>query len=114
MRPASCSLAALLLPALLAEQEPASVRSPDGRNEVTLAAVDGYVVYSLTRDGRAILLPSRLGFAFRGADSLYHHLRISGTLRDSADITWTQPWGEVARVRDHHNDLAVTIEETRA
>jgi alpha-glucosidase len=30
------------------------------------------------------------------------------------DETWTQPWGEVARVRDHHNELRVSVAETAA
>ena len=30
------------------------------------------------------------------------------------DETWTQPWGEVARVRDHHNELSVSVVEAAA
>lgn len=37
---------------------------------------------------------------------------MTGSARDSADVTWTQPWGEVARVRDHHHELKVTVEES--
>ncbi|HEY2804482.1 MAG TPA: glycoside hydrolase family 97 protein [Gemmatimonadales bacterium] len=92
-------------------QEPARVASPDGRNAVTVEIKDGYLQWSLKRDGQNIVLPSKLGFAFRGADSLYHGLRITGVARDSADTTWTQPWGEVAHVRDHHNELAVSVVE---
>lgn len=95
-------------------QEPLRVVSPDGRNAVTVEIRDGFLAYSLQRDGRNILMPSRLGFVFKGADSLYHGLRITGSSRDSADTTWTQPWGEVARVRDHHNELAVQAEEAAA
>src|SRR3712207_8821441 len=36
------------------------------------------------------------------------------TLFRSHDETWTQPWGEVARVRDHHNELRVEVAEQRA
>ncbi|NJK42755.1 MAG: glycoside hydrolase family 97 protein, partial [Aquincola sp.] len=34
--------------------------------------------------------------------------------RVSADTTWTQPWGEVRRVRDHHRELRVVVQETSA
>src|SRR5437870_1176513 len=33
------------------------------------------------------------------------------TSRNTVDETWTQPWGEVARVRDHHNELRITVAE---
>lgn len=104
--------AAFVAPA--AAQEAVRVVSPDGRNEVTVGTREGGLYYSVRRDGRAVLLPSRLGFAFRGADSLRNDLRITGTTRNSTDQTWTQPWGEVARVRDHHNELRVQAAEDRA
>jgi alpha-glucosidase len=34
------------------------------------------------------------------------------TARDSVDETWQQPWGEVAQVRDHHNQLRISVQET--
>ena len=82
------------------------VASPDGRNKVTVEVQDGHLTYSLARDGRTLILPSMLGFDFRGAPRLRDSLRITDTTRDSHDEWWTQPWGEVARVRDHHNELA--------
>ncbi|MDP3775175.1 MAG: glycoside hydrolase family 97 N-terminal domain-containing protein, partial [Gemmatimonadales bacterium] len=83
------------------------VASPDGRNQVTVELREGRLAYSLARDGRALILPSLLGFEFRGAPRLRDNLRITDTTRQSHDEWWTQPWGEVARVRDHHNELAV-------
>ena len=107
------SLAAttLIAPALRGQ---ASVTSPDGTNQVTVQVREGRVYYGLTHDGRALILPSLLGFAFRGAAPLRDSLRITDTTRDTHDETWTQPWGEVARVRDHHNELAVALAETAA
>jgi alpha-glucosidase len=90
----------------------ARVASPDGRNQVTVEIRDGHLTYSLSRDGRPLILPSVLGFDFRGAPPLRDGLRITDTTRVSHDEWWTQPWGEVARVRDHHNELAVAVEET--
>jgi alpha-glucosidase len=96
-----------------AAQQGAQVASPDGKNVVTVETRDGGFYYSVRHEGRPLLLPSRLGFVFRGNDSLYSGLRITGTSRDSADVSWTQPWGEVARVRDHHNELRVGVAEER-
>src|SRR3954462_10929031 len=77
-----------------AAQAPLGVASPDGRNRVSVEVREGGLYYSVSRDGRPILLPSRLGFVFRGGDSLYTGLRITGSSRASHDETWTQPWGE--------------------
>jgi alpha-glucosidase len=88
--------------------------SPDGLNVVTVETQDGHLRYSLQRKGRAILLPSMLGFEFRGAKTLRDSLRIVGSSRKTFDETWTQPWGEVARVRDHHNELRVSVVESVA
>ncbi len=90
------------------------VASPDGRNQITVQIVDGRLTYSLARDGRALILPSGLGFDFRGAPPLRDGLSITDTGRVSHDEWWTQPWGEVTRVRDHHNELTVAVEESAA
>ena len=90
------------------------VASPDGRNQVTVEVRDGRLNYSLTRDGRPLILPSLLGFEFRGAPPLRDGLRITDSTRQSHDEWWTQPWGEVARVHDYHNELAVSVVETAA
>jgi alpha-glucosidase len=110
-----CSVVlALTAGSLAAAPAHAQIRvvSPDGRNAVTVEVREGRLTYRLDRDGRALLLPSQLGFEFRGAATLRDGLRISDTTRRTHDETWTQPWGEVARVRDHHHELAVGVEET--
>ena len=107
-------LRCLLLAALGAAPVQSQVRviSPDGRNQVTVEVREGQLTYSLARDGRALILPSLLGFEFRGAPPLRDELRITDSTRRSHDEWWTQPWGEVARVRDHHHEVAVAVEET--
>jgi alpha-glucosidase len=103
-------------------QEPVQVASPDGRNVVTVDTLrrvieEGEVkwqsglFYSVERDGRKVVLPSRLGFEFKNAAPLRDGLTITETARDSVDEMWEQPWGEVARVRDHHNELRVSVVE---
>jgi alpha-glucosidase len=87
------------------------VASPHGRNVATVEVREGKLLWSLTRDRRPIILPSQLGFEFRGAPALDSGFAIVDTARASHDTTWTQPWGEVARVREHYNELAVTVAE---
>src|SRR3954463_6391995 len=95
-------------------QDTLTVSSPDGRNRVGVATNEGKLYYILTRDGRRLLEPSMLGFEFKGAPTLRDGLRITRTKRAAHDETWTQPWGEVARVRDNHNELRVSVTETAA
>src|SRR6184192_3965926 len=106
-------LAALsLLVAPTAVSQGLRVASPDGRTQVSVAIRDGGLYYSIDRDGRALFLPSRLGLAFRGMPPLTDSLRIVDSARSTHDETWTQAWGEVAHVRDHHNELSVSLVET--
>ena len=95
-------------------QDTLSVSSPDGRNKVGVGVRDGRLYYIVSRDGRSLLMPSMLGFEFKNAPTLRDSLRISGSRRATHDETWSQPWGEVARVRDHHNELRVSVAETSA
>ena len=88
------------------------VTSPDGKNAVTIEARNGGLFYSVERSGRRVILPSRLGFEFRGARPLRDSLRIVGSSRSAKDTAWTLPWGEVARVREHYNELRVQVSET--
>jgi alpha-glucosidase len=98
-----------------AAQQPAvSVTSPDGRTRVTVEIREGALAWRVDRGRQALILPSRLGIEFQGAPPLRDSLRITDTTRAGHDEWWTQPWGEVARVRDYHNELAVGVAETRA
>src|SRR5947207_1172849 len=103
-------LAALsLLVAPTAVSQGLRVASPDGRTQVSVAIRDGGLYYGIDRDGRALFLPSRLGLAFRGMPPLTDSLRIVDSARSTHDETWTQAMGEVAQVRDHHNELRVAL-----
>src|SRR5258706_11867060 len=113
MMKARLSLTLLVL-AASAAQAHVRVASPNRRAQVTVQVQDGKLYYSLQRDGRPLLMPSVLGFEFRGAPTLRDSLRIVDTTRQTVDETWTQPWGEVAHVRDHHNELKVSLAETAA
>jgi len=111
--PAWPALFALLIPCSTATSQ-LRVASPDRRNVVMVDTHEGRLYYSVQRDGRPLLTPSLLGFDFRGAPPLRDSLHIVDSSRSTFDETWTQPWGEVSRIRDHHNELKVGVEETKA
>ena len=101
------------VPAMVSAQA-LTVASPDGKTQLSVEVQNGALRYAVRRNGANVVTPSRLGFAFKGAPPLVDSLRITNSQRASYDSTWTQPWGEVARVRDHHNELRVDVAETRA
>lgn len=89
-----------------------TVTSPDGTLSVTLEATgDGGVTYRVDRQGAAVIAPSRLGFRFRNEPAFEKGLVIRDAVRDSVDETWEQPWGERRFVRNHYNELSVTMAE---
>ena len=63
-------LAAVLVFAVSPLVAQVRVASPDGRNEVTVEVRAGRLTYAMTRDRRTLVLPSALGFEFRGAPAL--------------------------------------------
>lgn len=88
----------------------ADATSSDGRIRVAFGVDSlGRMHYTADRDGQIVFLPSALGF-----ESAEHNLadgfRIEGIDRASADETWTQPWGENKVNRDHHNEMAVRLQ----
>jgi alpha-glucosidase len=107
-----CATAGLPGSAIRAGAQSLTLASPDGRNVVTVAMDSGRLTYAVSRHRRAVLLPSRLGFAFRGAPRLEGGLRLVDSVRARRDTTWTQPWGETQTVRDHHAELLVRVAET--
>jgi alpha-glucosidase len=114
IRALATAFALALAPPALSAQAPLTVSSPDGRTQVTVAVDSGTLRYAVRHAGANVVMPSRLGFAFRNGASLGDSLRIVDSRRASYDSTWTQPWGEVRTVRDHHNQLQVDVAESKA
>lgn len=92
----------------------ADIRSPDGRILVEMDVDgDGVPYYRVTRDGEELIAESDLGFLFTDAEPMRRNFVIVDEASTGSDTTWEQPWGERRFVRDRHNELLVTFEETR-
>ena len=87
------------------------LRSPDGQLELKFAVVDGVPEYSLDRAGKAVVLPSRLGFELLDRDNLDGGFTLTDSAFNSFDETWEPVWGEEASIRNHYNELFVTLEQ---
>lgn len=88
------------------------VLSPDGRTQITFRLVDGEPFYELKRDGKLLISNSALGFVFQNQPSLKDNFKIATINESSFDETWSQPWGEVKNIRNHYNELKLTLQET--
>ena len=105
-------IALLGLVAVPAAAAPVRVSSPEGVLAVTVDVNgEGRPEYSVSRLGRPVILPSRLGFILTDAPKLERNFEIASAGRRSADATWEQPWGERRYVRDRYNELRVRLTE---
>ena len=109
---AACLLAACGPKAPKMPADAVVLRSPDGQLELKFAVVDGVPEYTLDRAGKAVVLPSRLGYTLLDAkEDLDGGFTLTGTEFGSLDETWEPVWGEEASIRNHYNELLVTLEQ---
>ena len=105
------------------------VTSPDGALVVNFSLQNGGVpVYEVLFHGKQVIKPSRLGLeldsenashSFYGdqadtkADksSLYDGFTMARVDRSTFDETWQPVWGEESNIRNHYNEMAVTLNQ---
>ena len=86
--------------------------SPDGSLALKAGAAEGGVpVYSLEKDGKPVVLPSRLGFSLLEGKDLLDSFTLTDVSRESFDETWEPVWGEEERIRNNYNELLLTFEQ---
>lgn len=117
MRKVKVLLAALLLPLAALAQ---TVKSPDGNVTVTFSLDNGRPTYEMTYKGKAVVKPSHLGLelvktkhASKGMEEtdLMDGFTIAKTDTSSFDETWKPVWGQTSTIRNHYNELAVTLNQ---
>ncbi|MDQ7813323.1 glycoside hydrolase family 97 protein [Brevundimonas sp.] len=90
----------------------ASAASPEGVISVEVTAdKDGFVSYAVSRLGRPVIAPSRLGFLLTDARKLERAFGILSQTVASHDDTWEQPWGERRFIRNRYTQLRVELQE---
>lgn len=109
---------ALLLPLSVAAQ---TVSSPNGAISVSFSLADGgRPTYEMTYKGRPVVMPSHLGLelakdkhATKGfaETSLMDGFTESHSEVSSFDETWKPVWGETATIRNHYNELLVSLSQ---
>lgn len=109
---------ALLLPLSVAAQ---TVSSPNGAISVSFSLADGgRPTYEMTYKGRPVVKPSHLGLelakdkhATKGfaETSLMDGFTESHSEVSTFDETWKPIWGETATIRNHYNELLVSLSQ---
>lgn len=112
------------------------LKSPDGNLTMRFTIeANGTPVYQLSYKGKEVIKPSKLGLELMGnmekiefgtelnmrsvnqdpKHSLYDNFVLADAKNSTFDETWTPVWGENKTIRNHYNELAVTLnqEETK-
>lgn len=97
-----------------------TVTSPNGNVAVKFSLQDGRPTYEMSYKHRDVVRPSHLGLelakdkhASNGMDEqdLMDGFVVKDTKTSTFDETWKPVWGETATIRNHYNELAVTLSQ---
>ncbi|MCW0481526.1 glycoside hydrolase family 97 protein [Gaoshiqia sediminis] len=86
--------------------------SPNGMQKLQFEVVDGKPVYQLYYKGKAVIAASSLGLDLKDEADLLNGFEIEKTEQSTFDESWKPVWGEVSEIRNHYNELAVTLRQT--
>lgn len=111
-------LAALLVPAWASAQ---TVTSPNGNVKLTFSLSEtGQPTYEMAYKDKAVIKPSHLGLelakdkhASKGEQEtdLMDGFKVTNTQTSTFDETWKPVWGETATIRNHYNELQVSLRQ---
>jgi alpha-glucosidase len=98
------------------------LKSPDGKISVIFELKENpqpyfpgvRAYYCVSYQGKGIIADSPLGLDFKDAKPLDRDFDLVGESRESHDSTWENPFGARRNVRDHYNQLAVSLRERQA
>ena len=85
--------------------------SPDGKLVVTISDDQGLSLRAAV-DGQSVLTRSRLGLEFKDGTRLGPQTAIIRAKRKACDDTWDNPLGNRRRVRNHYQELRLTLQES--
>ncbi|EMS34994.1 Alpha-glucosidase SusB [Mariniradius saccharolyticus AK6] len=83
--------------------------SPNGNQKLTFELQNGKALYSLEYKGKSVIKPSLLGFEIKNQPSLADGFSVTKTEQSTFDETWEPVWGEEKTIRNHYNEMAVTL-----
>jgi hypothetical protein len=88
-----------------------TLSSPDGQLQAIFSIDNGIPTYQLSYKGKTVIKPSKMGLELFDSTDLIHNFSIIDTQTSSFDETWTPVWGEESKIRNHYNEMAVTLQQ---
>ncbi len=90
-----------------------NLNSPDSDLVMKFKLNDnGVPTYVLTYKGKTVIRESKLGLELKNdKNSLLDNFIVSNLATATFDETWKPVWGEEASIRNHYNELAVTLDQ---
>lgn len=89
-----------------------SITSPNGQIKLNFSLTDqGEPFYELYYKGKAVIKPSKLGLELKDDPGLMNGFTLVDTQTSTFDETWKPVWGEVKQIRNHYNELEVTLNQ---
>ncbi|TGE29023.1 glycoside hydrolase family 97 protein [Hymenobacter metallicola] len=90
------------------------IQSPNKQLTLSVVLQEGGVpTYSLTYKGKPVLKPGKLGLELKNTTSLTSGFSVANTQRRTFDESWQPVWGEVKTIRNHYNELALTLTQAQ-
>lgn len=89
------------------------IKSPEGNFIMEFSLLkDGTPTYSLNYKNKEVIKPSKLGLELKNdKKSLLNDFVVVDSKTSTFDETWQPVWGEVNKIRNHYNELAVTLNQ---
>ena len=89
------------------------LKSPNGEFIMSFSLLqDGTPTYALSYKNKPIIKSSKLGFELKNdKNSLLNGFVVTNSKTATFDETWKPVWGEVSQIRNHYNELAVTLNQ---
>lgn len=89
-----------------------SITSPNGQLQLNFSVnAQGEPVYELSYKGKTVIKPSKLGLELKNDPGLMNGFTLADAKTSTFDETWEPVWGEVKQIRNHYNELAVTLNQ---
>ena len=109
----SAKMACLLLSLLVSTAATAeSITSPNGLLKLNFSlSPKGEPTYELSYKNKVVIKPSKLGLELKNDPGLMAGFTQTDAKTSTFDETWTPVWGEVKQIRNHYNELAVTLNQ---
>ena len=91
------------------------LKSPNSELTMTFSLEnDGTPTYELSYKNKDVIKPSHLGLELKDdKKSLLNDFAILKTENSTFDDTWTPVWGEEKEIRNHYNELAVSLKQNK-